>query len=64
LLEMGDIEDDRQKAMAAVRAMFERYKLIAAQRPDDHIVSNYSQPIGVFANLMRCRTLIAKSWRA
>jgi acyl-coenzyme A thioesterase 13 len=26
--------------VAAVLAMFERYKLIAAQRPKDHIVSN------------------------
>jgi len=36
---MGDPEADREKAMAAVKAMFERYKLIAAQRPKDHIVS-------------------------
>ncbi|KAH7386746.1 HotDog domain-containing protein [Phaeosphaeria sp. MPI-PUGE-AT-0046c] len=34
---MSDPENDRQKAMASVRAMFERYKLIAAQRPEDHI---------------------------
>ncbi|KAI8940746.1 hypothetical protein NX059_002011 [Plenodomus lindquistii] len=27
----------REKAMAAVRAMFARYKLLAAQRPTDHI---------------------------
>ncbi|KAL5119032.1 hypothetical protein ACEQ8H_002956 [Pleosporales sp. CAS-2024a] len=33
---MGHSEADRQKAMAAVSAMFERYKLIAAQRPKDH----------------------------
>lgn len=38
-LKMGDPEADREKAMAAVKAMFERYKLIAAQRPKDHIVS-------------------------
>jgi len=36
---MGDPVADREKAMAAVRAMFERYKLIAARRPKDHIVS-------------------------
>jgi acyl-coenzyme A thioesterase 13 len=36
---MDDHEADRKKAMAAVRAMFEKYKLVAAQRPEDHIVS-------------------------
>jgi hypothetical protein len=61
---MGGHEDDQQKAMAAVRAMFERYELIAAQRPVDHIVSNYCQMSGIFANLMRYRILIVKSWRA
>ncbi|KAH7074765.1 thioesterase family protein-like protein [Paraphoma chrysanthemicola] len=34
---MGDAEEDRERAMAAVRAMFERYKLLAAQRPKEHI---------------------------
>jgi hypothetical protein len=36
---MSDQEADRKKAMAAVRATFERYKLIADRRPKDHIVS-------------------------
>ncbi|KAG9196124.1 acyl-coenzyme A thioesterase 13 [Alternaria panax] len=27
----------RQKAMAAVQAMFEKYKLLAARRPDNHV---------------------------
>jgi acyl-coenzyme A thioesterase 13 len=40
LIMMSDNEADRKKAMAAVRAMFQKYKLIAAQRPKDHIVSN------------------------
>jgi hypothetical protein len=35
-----DPEADRQKAMAAVRAMFERYKVLAARRPKDHVVSS------------------------
>jgi acyl-coenzyme A thioesterase 13 len=36
---MGNAEADRDKAMAAVKAMFERYKLLAARRPPGHIVS-------------------------
>ncbi|KAF2008766.1 thioesterase family protein-like protein [Aaosphaeria arxii CBS 175.79] len=32
-----DAEADRQKAMAAVQAMFQRYHLLSAQRPNDHI---------------------------
>lgn len=35
---MGNAEADRQKAMAAVRAMFERYKKLAELRPKDHVV--------------------------
>lgn len=35
---MGDPTADRKKAMAAVQAMFDRYKLLAARRPKDHIV--------------------------
>lgn len=34
---MGSVEDGRTKAMKAVTAMFDRYKLLAAQRPEDHI---------------------------
>jgi acyl-coenzyme A thioesterase 13 len=36
---MGDPEADRNKAMAAVRAMFEKYHVLAARRPKNHIVS-------------------------
>jgi acyl-coenzyme A thioesterase 13 len=36
---MGDSEADRNKAMAAIRAMFEKYMILAEQRPKDHIVS-------------------------
>jgi hypothetical protein len=35
-----DPEADRQKAMTAVRAVFERYKILAARRPKDHVVSS------------------------
>lgn len=35
---MGDPEADRRKAIAAVQAMFDRYRLLAEQRPQDHIV--------------------------
>ncbi|KAF2272266.1 uncharacterized protein EI97DRAFT_228658 [Westerdykella ornata] len=34
---MGNPEADRQKAMAAAQAMFDRYFLLAAERPKDHI---------------------------
>ncbi|CAG5187574.1 uncharacterized protein ALTATR162_LOCUS11732 [Alternaria atra] len=34
---MGDPQVNRQKAMAAVQAMFEKYKLLAARRPRNHI---------------------------
>ncbi|CAI9635427.1 hypothetical protein GT037_010448 [Alternaria burnsii] len=34
---MGDQQANRQKAMAAVHAMFEKYKLLAARRPKDHV---------------------------
>ncbi|KAF1851099.1 thioesterase family protein-like protein [Cucurbitaria berberidis CBS 394.84] len=34
---MGDPEADRKKAIAAVQAMFDRYTLLAARRPKDHI---------------------------
>lgn len=37
---MGVPEADRRKAMRAVEAMFERYRILAAQRPQDHIVSH------------------------
>ncbi|KAJ4366985.1 hypothetical protein N0V83_007515 [Neocucurbitaria cava] len=33
---MGDPVADRNKAIAAIQAMFDRYKLIAARRPEDH----------------------------
>jgi hypothetical protein len=36
---MVDEDAGRKKAMAAVQAMFDRYRLIAAKRPKDHIVS-------------------------
>jgi hypothetical protein len=36
---MSDPEADRNKAMAAVRAMFEKYHVLAARRPKNHIVS-------------------------
>lgn len=36
---MSEPDAGRQKAMAAVRAMFERYKVLAARRPKDHVVS-------------------------
>jgi acyl-coenzyme A thioesterase 13 len=35
---MSDADANRQKAMGAVRAMFARYKLVAAQRPEGHVV--------------------------
>jgi acyl-coenzyme A thioesterase 13 len=35
---MSNQEADRQKAMAAVRAMFDKYKLLAAKRPEGHVV--------------------------
>ncbi|KAI4644035.1 uncharacterized protein J4E78_009818 [Alternaria triticimaculans] len=34
---MGNPEADRLKAMAAVQAMFEKYKLLAARRPKTHV---------------------------
>ncbi|KAF1837908.1 thioesterase family protein-like protein [Decorospora gaudefroyi] len=34
---MSDPETDRRKAMAAVQALFERYRVLAARRPKDHI---------------------------
>ncbi|EMD67618.1 hypothetical protein COCSADRAFT_34417 [Bipolaris sorokiniana ND90Pr] len=34
---MSDPGADRQKAIAAVRAMFDKYKLLAEKRPKDHI---------------------------
>ncbi|KAF2265462.1 thioesterase family protein-like protein [Lojkania enalia] len=34
---MGSPEEDRSRAIRAVEAMFERYRLLAAQRPEDHI---------------------------
>ncbi|KAF2730329.1 thioesterase family protein-like protein [Polyplosphaeria fusca] len=34
---MATPDDDRRKAMRAVEAMFARYRLLAAQRPKDHI---------------------------
>ncbi|CAO2649395.1 Nn.00g067800.m01.CDS01 [Neocucurbitaria sp. VM-36] len=34
---MGDAVAGRNKAVAAVQAMFDRYKLLAARRPKDHI---------------------------
>ncbi|OAL51198.1 thioesterase family protein-like protein [Pyrenochaeta sp. DS3sAY3a] len=34
---MGNPEADRRKAMAAVQAMFDRYKVLASRRPHDHI---------------------------
>jgi hypothetical protein len=61
---MSDHEADREKAMAAVRAMFERYKLIAAQRPKDHIVSEIYIFLNVSERSNTIRTLIARSWRA
>ncbi|KAH7390539.1 thioesterase family protein-like protein [Pyrenochaeta sp. MPI-SDFR-AT-0127] len=33
---MGDPTADRKKAIAAVQAMFDRYKVLAARRPQDH----------------------------
>jgi hypothetical protein len=35
---MGDAQADRRKAMVAVQAMFEKYKLLAARRPKNHVV--------------------------
>ena len=35
---MPNTDDGRTKAMKAVTAMFDRYKLLAAQRPENHIV--------------------------
>lgn len=35
---MEPIGPDREKAMRAVRAMFDRYKKLAALRQDNHIV--------------------------
>ena len=35
---MVESEAARAKAMAAVTAMFDRYKLLASRRPKDHIV--------------------------
>jgi len=35
---MSDPEADRQKAMAAVRALFEKYELLEARRPKHHAV--------------------------
>ncbi|KAF2106749.1 HotDog domain-containing protein [Lophiotrema nucula] len=35
---MPSPEEDRQKAIRSVQAMFERYKLLADRRPKDHIV--------------------------
>jgi hypothetical protein len=35
---MADRDRDRAKAIAAVEAMFERYRLLVAKRPKDHIV--------------------------
>lgn len=32
-------DEGKRKAMAAVQAMFDRYKVLAAKRPKDHIVS-------------------------
>ncbi|KAF2653712.1 thioesterase family protein-like protein [Lophiostoma macrostomum CBS 122681] len=34
---MADVDAARKKAMAAVQAMFDRYKLLAAKRPRNHI---------------------------
>ncbi|KAF2637700.1 thioesterase family protein-like protein [Massarina eburnea CBS 473.64] len=34
---MGEPANDREKAMAAVEAMFTRYRILASQRPQDHI---------------------------
>jgi hypothetical protein len=31
--------EGKKKARAAVQAMFDRYKVLAAQRPEDHVVS-------------------------
>jgi hypothetical protein len=58
----SDPAADRERAMAAVRATFERYKLIVALRPKDHIVRQHASPLEGLLNLFRIST--AKSWRA
>jgi hypothetical protein len=35
-----DVNEGKRKAKAAVQATFDRYKLLASKRPQDHIVSN------------------------
>lgn len=32
------VDEGKRKARAAVEAMFERYKLLASKRPNDHVV--------------------------
>lgn len=33
-------DEGKRKARAAVQAMFDRYKLLASKRPQDHVVSS------------------------
>lgn len=41
------VDEGKKKARAAVQAMFDRYKLLASQRPDDHIVSRVRSQLKV-----------------
>lgn len=34
-------DEGKKKARAAVQAMFDRYRLLASKRPDDHVVSGF-----------------------
>jgi hypothetical protein len=39
----GSDDAARSKAIRAVEAMFERYRILADQRPEDHIVSHVDE---------------------
>lgn len=62
---MGRPEADRKKAMAAVQAMFERYHLLEAKRPNGHSVSKYLTILtsAISPILMLTRTLTEMSWK-
>ena len=41
------VDEEKKKARAAVQAMFDRYKLLALQRPKGHTVSSLILKLGV-----------------
>jgi hypothetical protein len=45
---MTDSDADRHKAIRAVEALFQRYRILARKRPDDHLVSDYCLFLQVF----------------